>query len=92
LVLFAVVPVVVKVGEAGGDLLEGAAAVGIDGCDGWVVDSSKIYPTKVLDDGLENREGGTYHNLANTIYHTAPTANSETPHQSDPAPHRAQSH
>lgn len=57
LVFFAVVPVVVEVGEAGGDLLEGAAAVGIDGCDGWVVDSSKIYPTKVLGDGLENREG-----------------------------------
>lgn len=43
LVFFAVIPVVVEVGKAGSDLLEGAAAVGVDGCDGWIVHSSEVY-------------------------------------------------
>lgn len=52
MVFFAVVPVVVEVGEAGGDLLEGAATVGVDLGDGWVVDGSEIYPTEVLENDM----------------------------------------
>lgn len=91
MVFFAVVPVVVKVGEAGGDLLEGAAAVGVDGCDGWVVDGSEVCHS-IREEIYGKEEIRAYHNQASTIYHTGPTANSETRHQSDPASHQVQSH
>lgn len=93
LVFFAVVPVVVEIGEAGGDLLEGATTIGVDCCDGWVVDGSEVclaLERKYINP--KEKEMGAYHNQASTICHTAPTADSERPHQSDPASRRAQSH
>lgn len=90
LVFFAVVPVVVEVGEAGGDLLEGAAAVGVDGCDGWVVDGGEVCNS--IREEIYGKRRDAYRNQASTIYHTAPTVNSETRHRSDPASHPAQSH
>lgn len=43
LVLLAVVPVVVEVSQARGNLLVGSASVCVDGCDGGVVHGGKIY-------------------------------------------------